>query len=149
MPMKAPTASALKTASAIQPPHAAPASATTRKTSAHTITKLKASASVRIGFFMPSSQLQDVDRGVDHDPHYVHEVPVDPWDLDAEMIVRGRPVVSPHGADQRVQQQVQPDEDVRAVQARQTVEGRSERVVVRRESEAGGLPGVGPHEDEA
>src|ERR671914_955719 len=135
--MNAPTASAPKTARATQPPHSAPERATARKTIALTITKLKASASVRIGFRIRPPELQDVERGVDHDPHYVHEVPVDPWDLDAEVVVGGRPVMAADGPDERVEEQVEPHEDVGAVEPRQPVEGRAEGVVVGSEAESG------------
>jgi hypothetical protein len=32
--------------------------------------------------------LEDVDGGVDDDPHHVHEVPVDPRHLDPQMLLR-------------------------------------------------------------
>ena len=41
-----------------------------------------ASASLLNGFINAAS-LEDVDRRVDHNPHYVHEVPVDPRNLDS------------------------------------------------------------------
>ena len=40
--------------------------------------------------------LQDVDRDVHHDPHYVDEVPVDPADLDAVMVLGAE--MAPEGA---------------------------------------------------
>ena len=69
--------------------------------------------------------LDHVHRGVHHDPHYVHEVPIDPRQLDAEVVVGLGPVVPADRANERVQQQVEPDEDVRAVQAGEPEEGRA------------------------
>ena len=54
------------------------------------MTKENASASVRNGFFT-ARLLQNVDRDVHDDPHYVYEVPIDPGHLHSEVVVRGGP----------------------------------------------------------
>src|SRR5829696_4049918 len=122
-----------KATSAAQPFRRIPTSATARNRASTAMTKLKASASVRTGFRIATSLLDHVDRGVHHDPHYVHEVPVDPWDLDAEVIVGRRPVVAAYRADKRDAEQGQPEEDVTPVQPGEAEEGGSERQVVRAE----------------
>ena len=103
-------------------------------TSAPTITTRRnrnASASLRSGF---ASASEDVDGRVDDDPHHVDEVPVDPADLDAVMVLRGE--VPAEGADRHEEQDRQADEDVRAVQAGEAEEDRRERAVVRGEADA-------------
>src|SRR5215211_7879189 len=122
-----------KATSAAQPFRRIPTSATARNRASTAMTKLKASASVRTGFRIATSLLDHVDRGVHHDPHYVHEVPVDPWDLDAEVIVGRRPVVAAYRADKRDAEQGQPEEDVTPMQPGEAEEGGSERQVVRTE----------------
>src|SRR3954453_10670404 len=77
--------------------------------------------------------LQDVDREIDHDPHDVDEVPVDPGHLHAAMLLLGE--VPAERADRRERQQREADEHVRAVQAGEPVEDRALRVVVRREAD--------------
>ncbi len=57
--------------------------------------------------------LDEVDGGVDDDPHHVHEMPVDPRDLDATVLLGG--VVAAERADRDEQQQDQADRDVRAM----------------------------------
>src|SRR5919202_4732726 len=99
---------------------------------AEATTTRNASASLRNGLITVPSD--DVDRRVDHDPHYVHEVPVDPSDLDA-VVVLGREMAA-EGADRHEEQDRQADEDVRAVEAGQAEEDRPERLVVRREAHA-------------
>src|SRR6188472_630278 len=93
-----------------------PTSATAANRATTAMTKLKASASVRTGFRIAASLLDHVDRGVHHDPHYVHEVPIDPRDLDSQVIVRSRPVVAAQRADERNSEQSQPEEHVAPVQ---------------------------------
>src|SRR5262245_35332469 len=119
----------MKTASPAQP-LMTPASAISPKKTAAPSRKWKASASLLSGFFT----LEDVDRRVDHDPHYVDEVPVDPGNLDP--VVGFRRVVTAVGADRGREQQRQPDEDVRPVQPGQAEEDRPEGVRVRREADA-------------
>src|SRR3954447_3909984 len=84
-------------------------------------TKRNASASLFSGFRTPRS-LEDVDGRVHDDPHHVDEVPVDPGDLDA-VVVLGR-VVAAKRAHRRHREQRETDEDVRAVQAGQAEERR-------------------------
>src|SRR4051812_12699498 len=110
--------------------------ATTIAAAAPTLTSRNryASASLRRGF---CTALEDVHRRVDHDPHHVDEVPVDPRDLHSVVGV-GR-VVAPERADGREEEQRQPDEDVRAVEAGQREEDRAEGAVVRREADPGVL----------
>src|SRR3712207_3794587 len=69
------------------------------------------------GKYCLMGHLDHVDRHVDHDPHYVDEVPIDPRNLDAEVVVRLRAEMPTDGADQRVEEQIQPDEDVHPVEA--------------------------------
>src|SRR6266550_3375221 len=95
------------------------------------IRNLNASASLRNGLIMGS---EEVHGRVDHDPHYVHEVPVDPSDLDTVMVLRGE--MAAEGADRHEQQDRETHENVRAVQACQAVEDRSKRAVVRSEADA-------------
>src|SRR3954447_6621555 len=97
------------------------------------IRNMNASASLRSGLITS----EEGDRRVHDDPHYVDEVPVDPADLDA-VVVLGREVAA-ESSDGHEQEDRQADEDVRAVQARQAVEDRPERAVVRREADAGVL----------
>src|SRR6478735_10277555 len=115
---------------------------------------LYASASLRNGFFTCTSfprrrdpYSDDVDREVDDDPHYVDEVPVDPGQLDAVVVLGG--VVPAEGADDRHQQDGETDEHVRAVQSRQTEEDGRERVVAGRESDPGVLGDLRREEGEA
>src|SRR5947208_12284163 len=98
--------------------------------------KRNASASLRSGLRMPLTypKSEDVDRREDDDPHYVDEVPVDPADLDAVVVLGGE--MSAEGANRHEEQDRQADEDVRAVQARQRIEDRSERPVVGSEPDA-------------
>src|SRR4051812_32342155 len=103
-----------------------------------------ASASLRSGFFMRASD--DVDGCVDDDPHHVDEVPVDPGDLDAVVVVRG--VVAAEGTDGGEGEQRQADEDVRAVEAGEGEEDRAEGAVVRGEADAGVLARLREQEDE-
>src|SRR5262245_47600344 len=91
-------------------------------------------------------QLQDVDRRVHHDPHYVDEVPVDPGDFDT-VVVLGREVAA-EGANRRHREQAETDEDVGSVEPRQPVEDRPERAVVRREPDAGVLADLRQQDDE-
>src|SRR5207245_8601477 len=77
--------------------------------------------------------LEDVDSRVDHDPHYVDEMPVDSRNLDAVMMFRAE--VPAKRADRREQQQREADEDMRSVQAGQAEEDRRERVVAPREAD--------------
>jgi hypothetical protein len=56
-----------------------------------------------------------MDAGVDDNPHYVDEVPVDPADLDA-VVVLGREVAAER-PDRHEQEDREPDEDVGAVEA--------------------------------
>src|SRR6185436_6222375 len=113
------------------------------------MTKLKASASVRTGFRIATSLLDHVDRGVHHDPHYVHEVPVDPWDLDAQMIVGRRPIVAAERAHERDAEQGQPEEDVAPVQPGEAEERGAERQVVRAEPDPRVLARLDQEEGEA
>src|SRR5436190_17281991 len=76
----------------------------------------------------PGGALQDVDGHVDDDPHHVDEVPVDPADLDAVVVV-GREVPAER-TDRHEQQDREADEHVRAVQSREAVEDRRERAVL-------------------
>src|SRR6478735_11995619 len=101
---------------------------------------LYASASLRNGFFTCTSfprrrdpYSDDVDGEVDDDPHYVDEVPVDPGQLDA-VVVLGR-VVPAERPDGREQEQGQADEDMCAVQSGQAEEDRREGVVPRRKAD--------------
>ena len=87
---------------------------------------------------------QDVHRRVDHDPHDVDEVPVDPRNLDAAVML-GREV-APESADGHERQQGQADEDVRSVQAREPVEDRAEAPIVRREADPRVLARLGEEE---
>src|SRR6266702_7196459 len=87
-----------------------------------------------VGSDLASERSHQVDGGVDHDPHYVHEVPIDPADLDAVMVLRGK--VAAEGPDRHEEQDREADEDVRAMQARQAVEDRSEGAVVWSEADA-------------
>src|SRR4051812_30714169 len=135
--------------SAAQPFKRMPTSATARNRASTAMTKLKASASVRTGFRIATSLLDHVDRGVHHDPHYVHEVPVDPRDLDAQVIVGRRPVVAAYRADERDTEQGQSQEDVAPVQPCETEEGGSERQVVRAESDPRVLARLDQEEGEA
>src|SRR6476469_6074380 len=65
---------------------------------------------------------EDVDGGVDDYPHDVDEVPVDPWHVDAAVLFGA--VMAAECSDRDEQQQAQPDEDVRAVQAGEREEDR-------------------------
>src|ERR671928_1383314 len=133
------TTSALSTMNTARPTHRPPstaASTITAKYARLASTNRNASASLRSGLIM-YRKLQDVDRRVHDDPHYVHEVPVDPGDLDA--VVRSRRVVAAEGAHGRREQQQQPDGDVSPVQAGEAVEDRRERAVLGREADPGVL----------
>src|ERR1700710_393128 len=116
----------------------APAITTTRKRNA--------SASLRSGFSTVLS-LEDVDRQVHDDPHHVDEMPVDPAELDAVMMLGGE--VPPEGADRHEQEDREADEDVGAVQAREAEEDRGERAVTRVEADAGVLDSLGDEERQA
>src|SRR5919205_3576726 len=75
-----PTTSALSTMNTARPTHRPPstaASTITAKYARLASTNRNASASLRSGLIIA---LEDVHRGVHDDPHYVHEVPVDPGD---------------------------------------------------------------------
>src|SRR5437667_178204 len=103
-----------------RPTHFPPTTAAitiTPKYAIDAIRNLNASASLRRGLIIASEQ---VDGRVDHDPHYVDEVPVDPADLDAVVVLGGE--MPAEGADGHEQQNRQPDEDVRAVEAGQAIE---------------------------
>src|SRR5436305_2288104 len=91
--------------------------------------KRNASASLRSGLRMPLTypRSEDVDRREDDDPHHVDEVPVDPADLDAVMVL-GREM-PPEGADRHERENREPDEHVAAVQAREAEEDRGEGAV--------------------
>src|SRR5829696_6664196 len=150
MPTPAPRPSESIDASAAPGPPSTAAIPTVRKQRATARTKLNASISVRSGFFTaPPGSLENVDGDVDHDPHHVDEVPVDPRKLDAEMRVRLRPIMPADGANQSVEQQVQADEDMGAVQAREAVERRAERQIVRTEPEPCVLASLDEEEGEA
>src|SRR3954451_9765118 len=97
------------------------------------IRNLNASASLRSGLITS----EEVDRRAQRAPYSFCEFPVDPADLDA-VVVLGREVAA-ESSDGHEQEDRQADEDVRAVQARQAVEDRPERAVVRREADAGVL----------
>src|SRR6185503_18622001 len=77
-----------------EPHGSARAISTTATTTAAPIStytkKRKASASERSGLSTGTgaSGLDDVDRGVDDDPHHVHEVPVDARHLDPAVLLR-------------------------------------------------------------
>src|SRR3954447_6927184 len=107
------------------------------------IRNMNASASLRSGLITS----EEGDRRVHDDPHYVDEVPVDPADLDA-VVVLGREVPA-EGADGHEEQDREADEDVRAVEAGEAVEDRPERAVMRGEADAGVLARLGQQEDEA
>src|SRR5262245_7455586 len=111
--------------------------------------KRKASGSLRSGFLMPAlyPNSEDVDRQVDDDPHDVDEVPVDPADLDAVVVLRRE--VPPEGPDRHEQEDREADEDVCAVQARQAEEDRREGAVARVEPDARVLDRLGDEEAEA
>src|SRR5262245_7712737 len=83
----------------------------------------------------PYPSLEDVDRRENDDPHHVDEVPVDPADLDAVMVLGGE--MPAEGADRHEQEDREPDEDVATVEAGQAEKDRWERAVLRREA--------GPH----
>src|SRR3954465_7554242 len=98
------------------------------------IRNLNASASLRSGLITS----EGVDRRVHDDPHHVDEVPVDPADLDA-VVVLGREVAA-EGADRHEEQERTADEDVRPVEPGQPEENRAEGAVVRREADPRVLP---------
>src|SRR5438132_9466780 len=97
-------------------------------TAAPTITTPRnryASASLRSGLRISghlTRSSEDVDRREDDDPHHVDEVPVDPADLDAVMVLRGE--VPAEGADRHEEQDREADEHVAAVQAGEAEEDR-------------------------
>src|SRR5947209_17245329 len=95
--------------------------------------KRKASCSERRGLSIGESSLQDVHRRVDDDPHNVDEVPVDARYLDAAVLLRTE-VPSVRAYD-RVQEQVEADEHVRAVEAGEPVEDRALGGVLGREAD--------------
>ena len=80
---------------------------------------------------------EKVDGRVDDEPHHVDEVPVDPGDLDAVMVLGG--VVAAEGAYRCDREECQPDEDVRAVQAREPEEDGGEGAVAGVEANMGVL----------
>src|ERR671938_2180199 len=93
-----PTTSALSTMNTARPNHRPPttaASTIAAKYARLASTNRNASASLRSGLIMCRT-LQDVDRRVHDDPHYVYEVPIDPGNLDA--VVRRRRVMTAEGA---------------------------------------------------
>src|SRR4029079_1559065 len=94
-------------------------------------TSRNASASVRNGFriYGKPTRLEDVDRDVHHNPHYVDEVPIDSSDFDAVMVLGAE--VPAEGADGHDQEDREADEDVQAVKAREAEERRRERAVAR------------------
>src|SRR5215203_4814499 len=94
--------SSTKTVKPAQAPIASAAITIAAKYPTVTRRKRYASASLLKGFITMYS-LQDVDGRVDHYPHYVHEVPVDPGDLDAP--VRLRREVPSEGSDRREREQ--------------------------------------------
>src|SRR5215472_1299578 len=114
-----------------------------------TIRKRKASSSLRSGLrILPAyPNSEDVDRREDDDPHHVDEVPVDPADLDAVMVL-GREVPS-EGADRHEGEDRQPDEDVAAVEAGEAEEDGGERAVARVEADAHVLVQLPDQEGEA
>src|SRR5205809_7916714 len=75
---------------------------------------------------------EDVDRREDDDPHHVDEVPVDPADLDAVMMLGGE--VPAEGADRHEGQDREADEHMAAVQAREAEEDCGEGAVRRVEA---------------
>src|SRR5215203_1112531 len=79
------------------------------------------------------ASLKEVDGRVDDDPHHVDEVPVDPCQLDAVMVVRQE--MPTKGANRHEEEDRQADEHVRAVQAREREEDRREGVLVRRKAD--------------
>src|SRR5215203_3946521 len=78
---------------------------------------------------------EDVDGDEHDDPHDVDEVPVDPWHLDPEMILRVGPEVAAEGTDRREREQHQTGEDVGSVEAGEAVEDRAEPEVPGAEAE--------------
>src|SRR5436853_7898637 len=75
---------------------------------------------------------EDVDRRENDDPHDVDEMPVDPADLDAVMVLGGE--VAAEGADRHEQEDREPDKDVGAVEAGEAEEDPREGAVLRREA---------------
>src|SRR3954467_3741964 len=98
--------------------------------------KRNASASLRSGLRMPLAypKSEDVDRREHDDPHHVDEMPVDPADLDAVVVLGGE--VPAEGADRHEQEDREADEDVGSVQAGEAEEDRREGAVLRREAGA-------------
>src|SRR5207249_3341320 len=97
------TRPAVRTTNTATPSHVATSEAPTisAKYAIVSQTKRYASASLRNGFGK-ASPLQQVDRRVDDDPHYVDEVPVDSRDLDAMVGLRRE--VAPEGPDRHERQ---------------------------------------------
>src|SRR5665811_514062 len=86
-------------------------------------------------FRLPERLLEDVDGGVDDEPHHVYEVPVDARDLDAEVVLGLGPEVAAEGADRGEAEQGEADEDVGAVQAGEAEEDRAEGEVAGAEAD--------------
>src|SRR5919201_5272653 len=131
-----PSTPALRTMKTANPTHRPPSTAASTIAAKYATVASRnrnASASLRSGLIIPVP-LEDVNGRIHDDPHYVHEVPVDPGDLDS--VVCGRGVMASERAHRRRREQQQPDEDVRAVEAGQAVEDRAERAVSRREADA-------------
>src|SRR6476620_5767035 len=97
----------------------------------------------------PERFSEDVDRRVDDDPHDVDEVPVDPWDLDAQVLLRLRGEVAAPDADIGGCQEPQPDGHVGAVESGQGVEDRAEGGVAGAEAEVPVLVELDEQEREA
>src|SRR5947209_523116 len=94
-----PTTSALSATNTASPTHRPPVTAASTIAAKYATVASRnrnASASLRSGL-ITAPRLQDVDGRVHDDPHDVHEVPVDPGDLDA-VVRRGR-VVAAEGPD--------------------------------------------------
>src|SRR5215831_7727746 len=91
-----------------------------------------AAASLRNGLSIGSC-LEEIDRRVHDDPHYVDEVPVDSGKLDAVVVLRR--VVTAEAADRHHEEEAQADRHVRPVQPREAEEDRGERAGARVEAD--------------